>query len=540
MKKRLWSVVIPIIAMVYPLTSFAVHDEDLFELDGNAAEDAVVGDDWETVNGGGGGTSLITSTGVLADPGLQTFFTTGKSKDTEDVSQWKWKDDTGGGPNDKADITNAYAAAYKNAAGDLIVYFGADRFTEEGTAAIGAWFFQDGNVGLDMSGGQTKSFTGQHIVNDLLVLAEFVSGGTVGEFRVLRWVGTGGDEGGGTLQTLISISGAKCGDTAGDQACAISNSTPVPVFWSYTPKGGSPGDPVPVNAFFEGGVNVTQLLQSIGGPTPCFTKFMLESRTSQQVNSTLKDFVLGDFNVCNIEITKQCLGGVVDGTGTAFIYDWQVTVENTGFATVNNVNITDDSGTPGNANDDFSFLLANSLAPGTSVTSSVFQTITTIGPYTNTATATADIGGGAQLTDTDSDTCPKPPTAPGINTTKECTTNVVSESGLIAVKVDYNGQVCNTGDVKLNGVFATNDIFQTPMDSSDDIAVTLAFPTENGALFPGECADYADSYFPSPTLLNGNIPANQAFTDTVTGFGTPAIDGVQISDPGSDTCPLCE
>ena len=56
----------------------------------------------------------------------------GGSKDDLDISQWLWNP---GEPLDKDDITNAYAAAYTNTTdtgnnnvGDLIVYFGLDRF----------------------------------------------------------------------------------------------------------------------------------------------------------------------------------------------------------------------------------------------------------------------------------------------------------------------------------------------------------------------------------------------------------------------------
>ena len=59
-----------------------------------------------------------------------------------------------GEPLDKDDITNAYAAAYVNTVdttnddiGDLIIYFGLDRFDTNGSAQVGFWFLQS-EIGL--------------------------------------------------------------------------------------------------------------------------------------------------------------------------------------------------------------------------------------------------------------------------------------------------------------------------------------------------------------------------------------------------------
>ena len=107
----------------------AVHDLGVFELEGDATDDpAVAGDDWSTVNFGGG--SAAARTGVDADPAPRSIFTGGGSKDPIDISSWRYKD---GSVPDKDDITNAYAAAY-NVNGDLVIYFGADRYANDGDA----------------------------------------------------------------------------------------------------------------------------------------------------------------------------------------------------------------------------------------------------------------------------------------------------------------------------------------------------------------------------------------------------------------------
>ncbi|NMV11847.1 hypothetical protein HKB26_01215, partial [Vibrio parahaemolyticus] len=89
-----------------------------------------------------------------------------------DISEWSHKD---GSVPDKDDLTNAYAAAYgvDNGGGgsDLVIYFGADRFANVGDAFMGFWFFQDDVQALD-----DGSFSGQHVVGDVLVLIDYPQG----------------------------------------------------------------------------------------------------------------------------------------------------------------------------------------------------------------------------------------------------------------------------------------------------------------------------------------------------------------------------
>src|SRR5262245_683065 len=80
----------------------AVHDTGAFELDGNATNNpAVTGDDWDnvchqvlttdcsTTNNTNGATAVD----WVAEPNLNSsIFTTGGSKDPNDISSWQWKD----------------------------------------------------------------------------------------------------------------------------------------------------------------------------------------------------------------------------------------------------------------------------------------------------------------------------------------------------------------------------------------------------------------------------------------------------------------
>ncbi|HZD58143.1 MAG TPA: hypothetical protein VE136_15540, partial [Anaerolineales bacterium] len=218
-------------------TVLAVHDLGLFELDRNATDEAGDGDDWATLFGGGG--SAAEFTGVIEDTtgtnplgSTGTQFQAGGSKDDLDISPggatgqvWKWEP---GEPLDKDDITNAYAAAYVNTVdtgqnniGDLIIYYGLDRFANNGSAQVGFWFLQDPAFGLTTTpSGGGYLFSGHHVVGDVLVQSNFTQGGVIDTISVYEWVGSGGSN--GTLDLLFHAQ--DCATTgADDPACATVN-----------------------------------------------------------------------------------------------------------------------------------------------------------------------------------------------------------------------------------------------------------------------------------------------------------------------------
>ncbi|MFH0778849.1 MAG: hypothetical protein V2A71_09485, partial [Candidatus Eisenbacteria bacterium] len=278
-----------------------------FELDGNVATNNAspgLPDDWDRVNGyvpgNPGGAAL--STGVLADPEGLTRFTQG-STDLKDIGDWRWDD---ANSPDKAEITNAYATLY---AGNKL-YFGADRAATNGTTYIAFWLLQ-GNISL----GPGNTFTGSHVIGDILILSDFTQGGGVSTIRVFRWVGTGGSE--GSLDELA---------VNPTTAFAIVNTGAVPSPWPYTPKTG-PAGTFPTGAFFEGGAD----LGALGITEPCFANFLAETRASASITAELKDFVLGRFPavpsatvnseaVCDGESAQLC-ATVTGGVGP-FTYSW--------------------------------------------------------------------------------------------------------------------------------------------------------------------------------------------------------------------------
>lgn len=179
----LCSLAMQYVHLAVPAPTLAAHDEGIFELDGDALDSAAAGADWQ--NGAEGSLDQF-FVGIAAEGSANddSYFTTGGSKDENDVSAWKI---TTNSVPDKNELLNAYAAVYEQG-GDTWVYFGADRFDNDGTAQIGFWFFQD-EVGI--SGGD---FFGEHVDGDVLILSEYTNGGVVSLICAYTWDGSGGGD----------------------------------------------------------------------------------------------------------------------------------------------------------------------------------------------------------------------------------------------------------------------------------------------------------------------------------------------------------
>ena len=218
------------VAMFWVAGAQAVHNEGLFELDGNAINDpAVPGDDWDTIMNDSS-TTVVVSTFITDpfSPAADNIFTGGSTKDDLDISGWQCKTGTAA---DKNDLEHGYAAVYVKD-GETFVYFGADKFSTSGDAQIGFWFLQDA-VGCEPGAGNT-AFTGSHRVGDILVLSDFTNGGSVSTISVYRWVGSGGAIN-GTLELVAT--GADCALVpTDDNVCARVNSQGETAPWPYAPK----------------------------------------------------------------------------------------------------------------------------------------------------------------------------------------------------------------------------------------------------------------------------------------------------------------
>ena len=297
-------------SLTSPSTALAVHDDGVFELDGNALDEAGVGhegDDWQNGTPGAGDTLFIPGT-VEADGADTTYFTQGGSKDHHDISDWRWSS-TDVAP-DKDELLDVFAAAYDTADGTT-VYFGADKFDDSGDAQIGFWFFQ-GSVSLAADG----TFNGVHTVGDVLVLSDFTNGGAVDLICVYEWNPPGDDIAAGVPTdtgcdlgdnlTLVAA-GAECDVSGSDGAfdvCAVVNVGPADTApWPFENKDGD--TTFGTGQFFEGGINLDELFD---GDAPCFSGFLAETRSSQEVEAQLKDFALGSLSTCaSLTIIKDAV-----------------------------------------------------------------------------------------------------------------------------------------------------------------------------------------------------------------------------------------
>ncbi len=255
-----------------PLAASANPDVSGFELDGNAASGGAA--DWESLGG------ALTSTGVIDDPTgtADSAHTGGQTKDTTDISSWKWE--TSQVTPGKDNIAHSYAAAYVEQ-GNLILYFGQDRVDDQkGSADVGFWFLQN-PISLNADG----TFSGTHADGDVLVQSDFDNGGVVSRVSVYKWQG-------GALQGETQA-GCASGKLGTANACGIANTASISTSWAGT---------IDAPYFVEGGINLTALF---GTQLPCFSTFMSNTRSSHSEDSTLKDFSMGTIDTCGSITIKK-------------------------------------------------------------------------------------------------------------------------------------------------------------------------------------------------------------------------------------------
>ncbi|QIA63045.1 DUF11 domain-containing protein [Vibrio astriarenae] len=497
------------IAIAVSVMTFGNAMAEPFELDGNPIVDDNTLDDWASLydSGNNTGGNSLKFTGIVPDGpinGADSSIFTGGRKDIQDVSQWGHK--SGSSP-DKDEIINAYAAAYRgqDTNGDLIIYFGADRTTNVGDAFLGFWFFK--NPIDDLQGG---SFDGMHTEGDVLVLANFPqANNATPEVLVVLWDPScskadsnnpaEGDCAAKNLR-LIKKNQATCnGGGVGNAACAVTNAEdgpndPTAAPWQFEFKGAALNE-FPYETFYEGGINITQLIGGEG----CFSSFMAETRSSSSFTASLKDYVLEDFNLCSFAVAKRCK--VVDlNSDNTFKVDYEIDIINTGVGefTADKILVIEDepsNGTPftinntlGNLND------GTPLSADETITISGRSFTSTINGGTNTITsATIQLAGGDVLSATNvplTVACDSLPLSPLLTINKSCELSLEATSGLIAVKKNYGGTVCNTGDIPLD----------VTLTDSDDVTLNESFsldyakrcdPLQTNACGTGEtCTQY--------------------------------------------------
>ena len=503
-----------------------VQDNNYLEIDENVASTTAPGslpDDWDRVRDETSGAFATTHDedpahgGIIHDGVGVSIFTGGGTKDINDLSDWAWKS---GSVPDKDEILHAAAAAY-NANNELLVYLMADRYATDGSAEMGVWFFQN-RVSVNPDG----TFSGIHRNGDLLMLAAFTQGGAQANLDFYVWDDT-------VKFNLKKIVGTV------DYGYAISNGTETSsVTPDYTPKGGIVGM-YPVNAFFEGGVNMTQVFKELLGAEhiPCFSTFLIESRASHRTNAVLKDFVFGSFDTCKLEVEKICLSSEIEGSDyITLIHTYEYNVTNSGLGDIDSVSFRDDGGTPGwespSSDDDPSIDPTGILRVGESITGT-YTTTNTLNPPTNTIYATGHMGEFAMAEVKDSTTCEKVELDLNISVTKECKQTLEAEGDRVVVRVDYAGQVCNTeNDTLLNGVMVTDDV------SGQSFGPFTLYAPNDDVNIDKDCASYSGVYYPSTTAYacaHSSVHQNE-----VTAIGYGSLNGKPVTATAPATCDLCD
>jgi len=544
-----------------------------FQLDGGAAQNTsypacVYGgtcDYWNLLNptpaaGAHAGTSVF----INGEASTQVFIG-GGSKDPNPISSWSC---TSKSSPDKDTLTNAYAAAYNAPNGDLVATFGADRFSTNGDANIGIWFFQESVVCNPATG----KFSGAHTPGDIFLVSAFTVGGTTSTITVYDWNpaclsgvktptpslsgGTPPNSCADTNLELVLTSNAACDSTAGLKsntspysasgtlstaaACAVSNgnaSSGTTVNWPYPLASSSVPSIVPAQALFTGGADITFLSKK----QLCFASFLEETRSSQTTSAVLKDFIGGSFNVCSISVSKSCTSsGAPNAAGTGFTDTWSGQVCNTSFGTLTNAQVTDKlpDGTVINP-----ALSSTTLGPKGSANACASYNVsfdTTSLSVTNSAKAKAFfsstevdankcINGDGSITN--SPNCSAQATchnsaASKVTINKHCAAPTLSDlscssSGCVVV-VPYSAQVCNTGTSQLTGI----QVIDYPNPGNNLSPTGGSFPTFT--LNAGECTGTTSTTActsnaqcsGSDTCVGGfcTAPANLSGTYIPTGF----------------------
>lgn len=514
--------------------AYAGLKDNLFELDGNAKEEGgVPGDDWSTL-------AVMTasatprSTGIIADT-VPAVFRSG-SKDTEDISNWRY--DLGSSP-PKDDIVHAYAVAYTATepalAGDLLVYFGADRKAFSGTASLGFWFFKQQVTRSDSTRGFVNAATNTqatHTEGDALVAFEYTNGGGVTEVRVYTWHNNALVLKSSVGLTATNKPGVFC--DADERICGSTNSSRIDL---------ATGESVEAGQFFEGGINISKLV----GLDNCFASFMATSRSSDTTNASVKNFILGSFPVCHLSVTKSCDTSEYQASNDTILFTVKGAVLNDGGGPLTNISLVDSPAFNAGSLQYYTCdaggqptttlaTLPSSLAVGASICYRGKYTSNTLTRYDEiTATATT---GSSTVSGTANASCTGTKPSTGLSITKTCDLDLVQQSGQLGVKVNFGGSVTNDGEVTLKNVSVCE---RHEGATACNVTVTI------GDLAPKEGKSYSGYYMPSLALnSSGNSaltePYNARFKDFATATGTPpAIFGTTTvqSSTVEATCTLC-
>ena len=293
-----------------------------FELEGNAVDNIGTGEDWGTLFPTDLSSNELSKSLVADGPAIdETYFTGGSTKDHIDIdtsgATGGWLFDKTSSAQPKADILDSFAAAYSDGAftpAHKVVYFGADRFSNDGATFMGFWFLKEGLTFGPTANNGVGEINGNHTVGDILVLTDFTQGGPVVNFSIFKWVAAGGD----ASEHLLKIfQGTDCRISLTVDACSTVNSGVEDAVWPFVPKSNvGPAQKYQAGLFIEGGIDLTAIFPTSDG---CFSAFVAETRASFSVTSTLSDFAYGEFNTCGeidaLKYHDKNADGVRDANG---------------------------------------------------------------------------------------------------------------------------------------------------------------------------------------------------------------------------------
>lgn len=554
--------------------AYALNPTNPFEIDGNADDNVGGGSDWaaELPLNGPGETFVIDQIPTVA---TERYFTGGGSKDDNDVPAWR---SAAGNPTpNKSNITNAYAKAYTDPSNNhLIIAFGADRFDDEGDAAMGFWFFAN-----DVTTSGT-GFTGLHTDQDVLIQVDYVNGGSVAEIQIFKWQGDGTGTHGSPKKVLKEIgfgsgsgNAVVCNDSADpdkdNAACVTTNGSNITEYWTHIPADPTPNGVIPQRHFIEGAIDITALFGNV-----CFSSFMAETRTSHSETATLKDFALGDFELCSISATnKDCdqVAGVsplYDQTTDLFQTRHTLTIQN-GFGPVYDVQVQDNSVGSGTTCDvvqingsnvaniplpeDGWVQVANTLAANASMTVGILCQ-SSLNPLPNSATVRAsssdngppipgDTNDTASESNTDADVL-----ACGVNITPMLEATKTCKSLLLDPQT-FKPQACVT--ISVTNPTASQQVIDVDsfenflgpdgVSSTTKASILAAFQTANGGNLAlpanGTPVTFDVCYEPTGPDNGETDPSKVVYSDTVQVFGTGRQNNAEASAVASTSCRLC-
>lgn len=465
-----------------------------------------------------------------------------------------------------------------------MVYFGADRFSNSGDAAIGFWFFKN-----KVSVGSNGKFTGIHSVGDILVTSDFRQGGSASVINVFVWtgnaanplqlkasasVGNNGQPNGGFYSGGLFCANPAAGNTS-PLACAQANSSAVPVPASWTPflfKGVGATDMFPTGTFFEGGIDINQILGE--GNLPCFSSFLVMTRTSASTTAQLKDFALGDFTLCGMSTGKACMreenvSPAVNADGVSVHTKFKVPITNTGIGTLYDVQLVEKATLGGNSGNSCHIaaiqidagegtmadpLQVLPLAVATNGAVEVLDTLTAKStvdvivecdtldnPFLNAVEIRAKSTRNAAAPDmieshtialNSGEDC-KADASPLLDISKTCKgTKLVYGAGYMQPRVCFDIEITNTGKEQLNGLVVDDP----------KVGGNLALPRTTLGPY-GSATDsilLTDQCF-TPSVPDGSPmdPADAKFNNLVMASAVGAISREAANETASDDCYLC-